>query len=267
MDKSALIADLKARIAGKEAAASSALISLGGMAGEVLPGGGLKAGGLHEVAAAAYRDMGAATGFTAALVACAMKQSALPVLWCETVRPPFDMGRLYGPGIGAFGIDPARLLFAEPPSDTDCLWVMEEALRARAFAAVIGEVDGRSAALGLSATRRLQLAAEETQTPVLLFTGHGKAAASVALTRWQIASAESESEFDAGEAEKLPGRPRWATSLTRCRGGQPGRWLMEWNGEIAGFSFVAPMPDREVENVSVPADHAGEAPLPFRRTA
>lgn len=262
MDRNALIADLRMRIAGKEAAPSP-LISLGG-AGEVLPGGGLKSGGLHEVAAAAYRDMGAATGFAAALVSCVMKQSALPVLWCETARPPFDMGRLYGPGIGAFGIDPARFLFVEPPSDTDCLWVMEEALRARAFAAVIGEVDGRSSALDLSTTRRLQLTAEETQTPVLLFTGHGRQGASVAVTRWQVASAESESSFDVRGGEKLPGRARWSVSLTRCRGGKPGRWLMEWDGEAADFSFVTPM--QESESISLPAPQPSEAPFPFRRT-
>lgn len=225
-----------------------------------MSGGGLKSGALHEVAAAAYRDMGAATGFAAALVACVMKQSALPVLWCETARPPFDMGRLYGPGIGAFGIDPARFLFVEPPSDTDCLWVMEEALRARAFAAVIGEVDGRSSALDLSTTRRLQLAAEETQTPVLLFTGHGKQGASVAVTRWQIASAGSENSFDVRSSEKSPGRPRWSASLTRCRGGKPGRWLIEWNGEAADFSFAAPME----ENISMPSVQGSEAPLLFR---
>lgn len=240
MDRRALIADLKSRIAGSgaEGASGSGLIPLGAEAAGVLPGGGLRKGALHEVAAAAYRDMGAATGFAAALASAAMKHSALPVLWCEAARPPFDMGRLDGAGLAAFGIDPARLLVALPPSDTDCLWIMEEALRAEAFAAVIGEVDGRSAALTLSATRRLQLAAEETETPALLFTGHGKAAASVAVTRWHVAAAPGADVPGVEAGERLPGAPRWSVSLMRCRGGRPGTWLTSWNAEDAALSFA-----------------------------
>lgn len=240
MDRRALITDLKSRIAGGGEAPSSGVIPLGVEAACVLPGGGLRKGALHEVAAAAYRDMGAATGFAAALASAAMRHSARPLLWCEAARPPFDMGRLYGPGLAAFGLDPARLVIALPPSDTDCLWIMEEALRARAFAAVIGEVDGRSAALTLSATRRLQLAAEETGTPALIFTGHGKAAASVAVTRWHVAAAKSEVRAGVETDEGLPGSPRWSVTLVRSRGGQPGVWLTAWNGEAVIFSFAPP---------------------------
>lgn len=240
MDRCALIADLKSKIAGSgaEGAPGSGVIPLGAETAGLLPGGGLRKGALHEVAAAAYRDMGAATGFAAALASAAMRHSARPVLWCETARPPFDMGRLYGAGLAAFGLDPARLIIALPPSDTDCLWIMEEALRARAFAAVLGEVDGRSAALTLAATRRLQLAAEETETPAMLFTGHGKAAASVAVTRWHVAAGPSEARAGVEADERLPGLPRWAVSLVRCRGGQPGTWLTHWNAEAAAFSFA-----------------------------
>lgn len=260
MDRRALIADLKSKIAGGGEAPSSGLIPLGAEAAGVLPGGGLRKGALHEVAAAAYRDMGAATGFAAALASAAMKHSALPVLWCEAARPPFDMGRLYGAGLAAFGIDPARLLVALPPSDTDCLWIMEEALRAEAFAAVIGEVDGRSAALTLSATRRLQLAAEETETPALLFTGHGKAVASVAVTRWHVAAGASADVPGMEASERLPGAPRWSVSLMRCRGGRPGTWLTSWNAETAALSFAPLHGDSEA------AASAGEgrgALLPF----
>lgn len=240
MDRRALIADLKSRIAGSgaEGASGPGLIPLGAEAACVLPGGGLRKGALHEVAAAAYRDMGAATGFAAALASAAMQHSARSVLWCEAAYPPFDMGRLYGVGLAAFGLDPARLVIALPPGDTDCLWIMEEALRARAFAAVIGEVDGRSAALTLAATRRLQLAAEETETPALLFTGHGKAAASVAVTRWHVAAGPSEARAGVEADERLPGASRWSLSLARCRGGQPGGFLAAWHAEAAAFSFA-----------------------------
>ncbi|MEQ8377292.1 ImuA family protein [Parvibaculum sp.] len=269
VDKRALIADLKERIAGGEPgnAGLPGAISLGTGIDEALPDGGLRKGALHEIAASAYRDMGAATGFLAALAVCAMKDSSRPVLWCEAWRPPFDMGRLHGPGIAAFGLDPARLLLAAPPGDSDCLWVMEEALRSRAFAFVAGEVDGRSSALSLAATRRLQLAAEETQTPVLLFTGHAKGSASVAVTRWHVAGAESRNILYADEMERLPGCPRWDISLARCRGGQPGRWRVEWNAQERVLSRVSPVKEGETKPAPAKARAAGDDIVFLRQTA
>ncbi|MCF8469903.1 MAG: hypothetical protein K9G30_03890 [Parvibaculum sp.] len=244
--KAALIADLKARIAGYGPVSPGhrPAIFLGSRDMDAaLLDGGLRSGALHEIAAAAYSGMGAATGFLAALVACAAKASSLPVLWCEAVRSPFDMGRLYGPGLSAFGVDPANLIFVDPPRDKDCLLVMEDALRSRAFAAVVGEMDGRSPALDLVVTRRLQLAAEEAQTPVLFFTGlakEGAPGASVAVSRWRISSAPSALVPYADEGERLPGCPRWEVELIRSRGGRPGKWLVEWRGRERAFCVITP---------------------------
>lgn len=261
--KAALIADLKSRLAGPASmgAGRRAVISLG--AAEIdhmLPDSGLRSGALHEIAAATYHDMGAATGFLAGLAVCAMKRSSAPILWCETGRSPFDIGGLYGSGIAAFGLDPARLVLVTPARDTDCLWVMEEALRSRAFAAVVGEVDSSSACLGLTATRRLQLAAEEAETPVLLFTGCAKegAGASVAVSRWHVSAAPSAHVPYANETEMLPGTPRWKIALVRSRGGQPGNWLVEWNGATGIFSVVTPV-SRHMK------PGTAEAFVPFRR--
>lgn len=263
--KAALIADLKSRLAGPASmdAGRRAAISLG--APEIdrtLPDGGLRSGALHEIAAASYHDIGAATGFLAGFAVCAMNRSSAPILWCETGRSPFDMGRLYGSGIAAFGLDPARLVLVAPARDTDCLWVMEEALRSRAFAAVVGEVDSSSASLGLTATRRLQLAAEEAETPVLLFTGYAKegAGASVAVSRWHVSAAPSAHVPYANEKEMLPGTPRWKIALVRSRGSQPGNWLVEWNGAAGIFSVVTPA-SRHMKPETV------EASVPFRRMA
>lgn len=263
-----LIAELKARIAGHAPGAGRVISAFPLGAPEidrVLPEGGMKRGALHEVAAAAYRDMGAATGFLASLAVCAIRDSTLPVLWCETVRPPFDMGRLYGPGLSAFGLEPERIVLALPPGDADCLWAMEEALHSHAFAAVIGELDGRSSALNLTATRRLQLAAETSGTPVLLFTGHAKVGASVAVTRWHVASAPSAALSYVDEKEMLPGAARWHAELTRSRGGQPGSWLMEWNRMEAAFSTAARTEDDSSE-WEVAARHE-LAILPFKQMA
>mgnify|MGYP003626268716 CR=1 FL=1 len=271
--KAALIAGLKARIAGYGPvnAGSRSAISLGAREMDAaLPDGGLRSGALHEIAASAYSGMGAATGFLAALVACAARASSLPVLWCETVRSPFDTGRLYGPGLSAFGVDPANLVLVDPPRDTDCLLVMEEALRSRAFAAVVGEMNGSSPALNLTATRRLQLAAEEAQTPVLFFTGHAKEGAqgaSVAVSRWRIASAPSAFIPYADESEMLPGCPRWEVELIRSRGGRPGKWLVEWRGRECAFSVIAPEKPSHAIYPSSAASAADKSEPPFRKTA
>lgn len=248
--KSATLQDLRARIAQLEGLASGprsgTTIGLGHE--EIdghLPGGGLHRGGLHEVTPASYPDMGAATGFLTGLAArCANAQPERPLLWCETDRPPFDQGRLHAPGLAIFGLDPDRLILAEPGRNRDLLWTMEEALRAGVFAAVIAEIPDMLGEFDLTATRRLQLAAEEGQTPALLLTGHrngqgnGKAA-SAALTRWRISALRmgaSESRFD---------QPCWQVELERCRHGNPASWAVRWQSVEHEFAALTPPVEKD----------------------
>lgn len=245
--KAEVIAELRARIAGFEAVTPRMdrptirprVVPCG--AGDIdaaLPGGGLTCGALHEVLAATYRDMGAAMGFAAALAArCAQIAPDAPVLWCESGHAPFDGGALYGPGLAEFGLDPARLIIVSPPKEVDLLWTIEEALRLGAFAAVVGEIDGRAARLDLTATRRLQLAAEENNTPAFLLTGHVSAGASAAVTRWRVEPAPSSPTIEVAGLADLIGRPRWHVRLERCRGAQGEilgeEWLVEWDARVA----------------------------------
>lgn len=244
-----VIAELRARLAGFEATGPRM-----DMPGErplavpfgvpdidaVLPGGGLRCGALHEVVAVEYRDMGAALGFAAALAArCAQAAPDAPVLWCEGGHAPFDLGSFYGPGLAEFGLDPARLIVVSPPKEVDLLWTMEEALRVGAFAAVIGEIDGRAARLDLTATRRLQLAAEEKGTPAFLLTGHESAGASAAVTRWRVGPAPSGPVPVIAGLAGLIGRPRWQLRLERCRAAQGGtsggEWIVEWDARTGSM--------------------------------
>ena len=202
----------------------------------MLPGGGLSCGALHEVRASDYRDMSASIGFAAALAAgCARTFPDAPILWCESAQAPFDVGRLYGPGLAAFGLDPARLILVSPACVVDLLWTMEETLRSGAFAAVIGEIDGRAAALTLTATRRLHLAAEAGGRPALLLTGHASNGTSAAATRWRIASKPNATSTD----EARVGRLCWGVRLERCRTSQSDTlsapvdrdWRVEWDAQ------------------------------------
>ncbi len=205
---------------------------------ERLPGQGLSAAALHEVAGADHRDMPSAFGFLLALVMRRLKalEGNGIVLWCRQSHGPHDFGWLYGPGLAAFGFVPDRLLMVTSPKPADVLWVLEEALRSRSLAAIVGEV---GPALDLTATRRLQLAAEAIATPVFLLRPPHACDASAASTRWSIA------------AEQKPVQawqnPRWQADLVRCRGGRPHHWFLEWDHATHCFSMAAALADRPAQ--------------------
>ncbi len=203
-----------------------------------LPGGGLALGALHEITGAGgdEEDGAAAAGFAAGILArlgtgshpnlhplyphpnppplagegiatpcCPLPrkrgrvrvgaesgEAQGPVLWC--------LGRsdLYGPGLLAHGLDPARLVLVRARRDEEILWAVEEGLRAgpaSGLAAVVGEVGH----LPMVAGRRLQLAAERSGVTALIlrrWRSADEAATerdqpSAALTRWRIVALPS----------------------------------------------------------------------------
>ena len=241
MARQQIRADLQARIKAIEGqihmmgGAQEGAFSLGvPPVDDRLPGQGLSAAALHEVAGADHRDMPAAFGFLLALVIrrLATLEGEGIVLWCRQAYGPHDFGWLYGPGLAAFGFVPDRLLMVASPKPADVLWVLEEALRSRTLAAIVGEV---GAALDLTATRRLQLAAETMATPVFLLRPPHSSTASAASTRWSIAA-----EQRSAQAWQ---KPRWRTELVRCRGGRPHHWFLEWDHATHCFSMAAALAD------------------------
>jgi protein ImuA len=186
-----------------------------------LAGGGLALGALHETAAdrPGLSDDAAATLFVAGIAARLAR--AIPkgiVLWALARRD------LFAPGLAGAGLAPESLLHAECGRDEDVLAVMEEGLRHGGLAAVVGE----AARVGMAATRRLQLAAEEGGTTALVLRRWRKggedplAPPSAAVTRWRIGCVPS-------ARQKVPGigRPRWRVALARQRGGEPFEQIME----------------------------------------
>jgi protein ImuA len=214
-----------------------------------LAGGGLAVAALHEVtgATAALSDDAAATLFLAGITARLGGMGARAkgdVLWA------FSRRDLFAPGIAQAGLAPGRVIYAECPGDEDVLAVMEEGLRHRGLAAVVGEV-GR---VQMASTRRLQLAAEEGGTTALMLKRWRRsekdplALPSSAVTRWRIASAPS---------TPLPvegiGRPRWHLNLVRQRGGEPHEWIMESCDAKGCLALPAELRDRPLA-----ADRSGE---------
>ena len=154
------------------------------------------------------------------------------MLWCLP-RPD-----LYGPGLAALGLDPARLVLVRAWRDAEILWAIEEGLRATGVAAVVGEVGAFPAV----ASRRLQLAAERSGVTafVLRRWRDGAQAArerdlpNAAVTRWRIAALPSLP----ARANRGSERPRWRVELLRCRGGEPACWEVEVADATGPLSLV-----------------------------
>tara|TARA_B100000378_G_scaffold191493_2_gene155680 strand:- start:1047 stop:1841 length:795 start_codon:yes stop_codon:yes gene_type:complete len=176
--------------------------------------GGIDGAGLHEFAAASssLNDDAAATLFLAGIAARFAADPERTVCWAMTV---FD---LYAPGLQQVGLEPDKLLYAQGRKDVDVLAIAEDALRDGSLACVIAEVKSAD----MTATRRLQLAALDGQTPMLLYRRHRArercpfTAPSSAMTRWRIGCAPSEPLLWPGV-----GRARWQVELVRQRNGAP----------------------------------------------
>jgi protein ImuA len=177
-----------------------------------------------------------------------------PILWCLKHAPSaangLPLGEPYGPGLAAFGLDPDALILAQGRRDIDILWAMEEGLREPVLAAVVGEV----AALDLTASRRLQLAAEAHGVTAILLRPNAPGA-TAAETRWRLTTAPSILDDD---DQPGVGTPCWRVELLRCRGGRPHDWLLAWHGPDLGLAIVAQEDESAIRS---------EAPLAHPLTA
>jgi protein ImuA len=199
-----------------------------------LPGGGLAQGALHEVieGGAAAEFAGSATLFVAGIAA----RLKGPVLWCLNRRD------LFAPSLAGAGLKPSRIMYADAGRERDVLPTMEEGLREKGLGAVVGEVTR----LGLTASRRLQLASEASGVTAFAlrrwWTVSEKEMAllpTAAVTRWRISPFVS-------QAPPAPGlgRARWHVELLRCRGGEPRSWILEACDAKGRLALTADMADR-----------------------
>lgn len=182
-----------------------------------LPGGGLALGALHEVAGGAN---GAIHGAAAALFAAGIvARTHGHVLWC---LPRHD---LFAPALAQAGLHPDRVIYAETGADISILACFEEGLRHGGLVGVVAEV-GK---LGMTASRRLQLAAEQTGTIGIAIrrwrrqtdaADFGQPTAST--TRWRVTALPS----SPSEAPGV-GRPRWQVELIRARASESADFEVE----------------------------------------
>lgn len=235
----ATLADLKARIRRLESADGRDRTFLPFGVREIdqrLPGGGLALGALHEIAGGGSGaiDGAAAAAFCAGIAG----RTGGQVMWCVT------RSDLFPPGIAQAGLPPERLIRISVEDDKSILLAFEEGLRHGSLSAVIAEV-GR---LDMTASRRLQLAAESTGTLALALrrwrretdvVDFGQPTASQ--TKWRVTEALPQALSVAGVA-----RARWDVELIRVKGAECADFLVEACDEQGFISIPAVLADREI---------------------
>lgn len=143
------------------------------------------------------------------------------VLWVQDTAAIRQTGRPYLHGLPRDLRD--RLIHVEAKRPQDVLFALEEGLKCRDLACVIGEITGNPRALDFTASRRLSLTAEKHGVPLWLVRLEAEADLSSARMRWRVEPACSPHPRWNAEA---PGTPAWKAELFRARTHAPGQWIV-----------------------------------------
>jgi len=149
------------------------------------------------------------------------------VLWVQDAASLRLTGRPYRPGLPAALRH--RLIHAVAARPEDALFALEEGVRCRELACVIGEIAGNPRALDFTASRRLTLAAERHGVALVLVRLDAARDLSSARMRWQAAAAPS---LPPRWNAQAPGAPAWRAGLFRARAHPPGEWILRNDGQV-----------------------------------
>jgi protein ImuA len=235
----ALLANLRdqiERLEGRPASKRSTLPFGVDVIDSHLPGGGLALGALHEVVGGGN---GAIDGAAAALFAAGIvARTKGKVLWCVTRQD------LFAPAIAQVGLSASRVIYVEAGDEKAVLEAFEEGMRHGGLGGIVAEV----AKLSMTASRRLQLAAESSGAigiAIRRWRRPTEAAdfgqPTAAVTRWRVSALPS---------RPLPvpgvGRARWQVELIRCRGAEAADFEVEACDAKGRLSIFFDVPDRSV---------------------
>jgi len=184
----------------------------------------LARGAVHEFRAGDYRDAPSALGLVLALAGAASADHAQPIIWIGQTREAFHEGVPYGCGLNFYGVHAELCIFVHARDTKAVLWAAEEAARHEGI--VLIEFWKPHKLLDLTATRRLQLGAEQSGARLFLLRDARDEGPSAARTRWRVAPAPSAQDL---LDERGLGRPRWDAALEKSRDGDRGRWVLEWD--------------------------------------
>jgi protein ImuA len=160
---------------------------------------------LSDVFPETAADAGA-VGFVLSNIA----RDAGPILWVQDRVSLKEAGQPFVPGMGT----KRSIIRVNVTRPADVLMAMEDGLRTKGLAAVIGEIWGDPAALSFNL--------------------------SAARNRWRVASLPSTPHPD---DPKAPGDPRWHIELFRARQAKPGAWVASYDPETDRINFSAAFRD------------------------
>ena len=123
-----------------------------------------------------------------------------------------------------------RLIHVAAATPEDALFALEEGLKCRDLACVIGEIAGNPRGLSFTASRRLSLAAERHGVALWLVRLDAEPDLSSARMRWRVRAAASAPPRWNPAA---PGTATWHAALFRARTHAPGEWMLsDANGPL-----------------------------------
>jgi len=231
MSRQALIGELKTAI---EAVERGPVCKGGDGARRVMTlAGGVPqaaAGTLNEVWCDSPGNSGASLGFALMQAQELLTPRRGALVYLHLGGDGQEMGLPYGPGLAAFGLDPARLVVGRMQRIADLLWAIEEAAACQAVAAVIADIARHHKALDFTTSRRLAMRARAAGTAIFVVRYGREREASATHLRWHVAPAPSAPfAFD----PRAPGAARLAVTLEKGAAHVPGRggvdhWLVEW---------------------------------------
>lgn len=139
-----------------------------------------------------------------------------------------------------------RLIHVAAATPEDALFALEEGLKCRDLACVIGEIAGNPRALSFTASRRLSLTAERHGVRLWLVRLDAEPDLSSARMRWQARAALSPPPRWNPAA---PGTASWHAELFRARAHAPGAWMLnDDNGTLRPHPYLgSPDPDLAAE--------------------
>ena len=214
---------------------------------------------LHSEVFASSRE-GSGAGLALALALDDMRvresgrQEERGVLWVQDAAAIRLAGRPYRAGLP----EPLRrrLIHVAAREAADVLFALEEGVRCRDLACVIGEIAGNPKALDFTASRRLTLAAQKHEVPLFLVRLDAARDLSSARMRWQVSAAPSAPPLWNRAA---PGAPAWHAELFRARNHAPGEWLLrDEGGRLEAERYSVSIEDQ-------PGEVSSESPAAPRR--
>lgn len=177
------------------------------------PNASFPLGAIHEFFCGSKEDMAVSGGFVAGIVGAVMQKGGVSI-WISSAQTIFP------PALKTFGIEPDKIIFIYLNKEKEIMWAMEEALKCEGIAAVIAETPE----ISFTASRRFQLAIEQSRVTGFVIRHNPKNMSTACVTRWKITSLPSSPAGD------LPGVgfTRWNVALLKVRNGTPGNWQLEW---------------------------------------